>query len=1103
MLAVSETKGGLAMPRSVRTDQLPHLIGSILISALALLWEPVRAAAVTLTVTALSDGTDAAPGDGVCADSNGVCSLRAAIVESNALAGADGITFSVAGTIALGARLPAVSQDLIVTGPGAGSLTIDGGALGSVFEIGSGVTAGFSGLTITNGLGHGGGGNLGGAFLNHALLMLHGLRLIANVSGYGGGGVFNDFGADLMVSDCSFDSNVATAGFGSAIYNVGGGTFVTITRSTFSRNTGFNGAINAPGGTSIAISNSTFSGNTATGSGAVAGVLGGPNVTLTHCTVVGNNGKGVSSPKLRNSIVDSCGLSQSLGYNLVPASTCFVAAAVSDVIAANPGVGALQANGGATDTMAVLPGSPALNAVPPASCAVSIDQRGIARPQGAGCEIGAYELANTPTPTATAMPTHTPTPTASATSTVLTPTPSGLAEICLTKFNDLNGNGVHDAGEPGLAAWDIEITDLAGNPIKLVTTLGAGTICTGVPAAASYTIFEVPQAGWTQTAPPAPGLHVISVTPGQLLNLEFGNLRSSSGPTATPTASPSATPSPTPSPTATVTPPCANPPAGMVAWWPLDELAGANAIDDLAGVPNLGTPRSAAGVATTISATLGSAPVPVTSPPLLLPSGMVAGALYFYGPYVEVPNHAELNFGSGDLSIDAWVWPPPPTGAGNGVSPIVDTLDLGAQRGYAFYLAHTGGGPYNVPTLQLGDGSFATLAANVSLTHGTWNHIAVTVRRGVANGVRFFVNGAAAGMASVSAANSDTSQPLWIGRSRLSPPAAFAEFAIDEIEVFDRALTALEVQTLAGAGSGGKCKPPRCPGDCNRDARVTIDELVRGVGIALDDSEPGRCAGFDLDTDARVSIAELVGAVARALDGCPTTALLSPEGISLRIDSARLDAFRRAPDALPMADMTLELNGELRNNSEQALYVVAGIAPERGDLGVEVGAQRKVCKHKFLWWGWDCFTYEHLRRSDPLIVPEDPTTVIALATDGGLRGPRNDNAPADLALGIVATHDVRRVAVALDLDPATIRLGAPLLPAGGRLPLRLALPVRIDASMGERAGVLPLRFAVTLADDTGPAERIVGSDCAVFFDASPGADSRPGIGCTYWSDVPS
>ncbi|MDX2167721.1 MAG: choice-of-anchor Q domain-containing protein [Deltaproteobacteria bacterium] len=1081
----------------VRLARLPFfIVGLVLVTRLL---DPPAAAAATFTVASLGDGADVAPGNGVCADAGGACTLRAAIGETNALAGADAVTITAAGTIALGSALPVIAQDLMLTGPGAGSLTIDGGAHGSVLEIGGGVTASVADLTITNGLGSGGGGNLGGAFNNHGTLMLSRLRVLANVAGYGGGGVFNDFGADLMVSDCTFDGNLAIGGFGGAIYNVGGGTFVTISGSTFSRNTAFNGAVNAPGGTSIAISNSTFSGNTATGAGGTAGVLGGPNVTMTHCTVVANTGRGVSSPKLRNSIVDSCGTSQSLGYNLVPSAACFVSPATSDVIAASFGLGALQANGGPTDTVAVLPGSPALDAVPPAACPLATDQRGVARPQGAGCEIGAFELASTPTPTASATPTPSPTPTASATSTVLTPTPSGHAEICITKFNDLNGNGVHEAGEPGLAGWKVQISDLAGNPLILVTTLAAGTICTGVPAAATYAIFEVPQLGWTQTFPTAPGLHIVSVTPGQLLDLEFGNQRTTSGPSPTPSPTPTASPSATATPSPTATAPCANPPAGMVAWWPLDELPGATTIDDLAGIANAGTPRSPSGAPNAISATLGNAPVPVTSPPLSLPSGMVAGALYFYGPYIEVPDQTELDFGSGDFSIDAWVWPPPPTGAGAGVSPIVDKLDPAAPRGYAFYLAHAAGGPYNVPTLRLGDGAFTTVAASLSLTHGMWNHVAVTVQRGVANGVVFYVNGATAGTATVGAGNSDDAQPLWIGRSRLSPPAAFAEVAVDEIELFDRALTGLEVQAIAAAGSGGKCKPPRCPGDCNRDARVTIDELVRGVGMALGSNALGECAGFDTDADTRVSIAELVRAVGDALDGCPMTTLQSPEGITLRLDAARLAVHLAARDATQPAGLTLELAGELVNGSPQALYLVAGIAPERGDLGVEVAAQRKVCKHKFLWWGWDCFTYENLRQSNPVIVPEDPTTMVTLGLDAAQRGPRNDGAPADLALGIAATHDVRRIAAALDLDPETIRLGAPLLPAGGRLPLRLSLPMRVEGPPSTPTGALPLRFAVTLADDTGPAERIGTSDCAVFFEPADAEELRLGAGCGYWS----
>jgi hypothetical protein len=55
-----------------------------------------------------------------------------------------------------------------------------------------------------------------------------------------------------------------------------------------------------------------------------------------------------------------------------------------------PKLGALAANGGPTRTLALLPGSPALNQIP-APCAVTTDQRGIHRPQGPKCDIGSFE----------------------------------------------------------------------------------------------------------------------------------------------------------------------------------------------------------------------------------------------------------------------------------------------------------------------------------------------------------------------------------------------------------------------------------------------------------------------------------------------------------------------------------------------------------------------------------------------------------------------------------------------------------------------------------------------------------------------------------------
>jgi cysteine-rich repeat protein len=68
--------------------------------------------------------------------------------------------------------------------------------------------------------------------------------------------------------------------------------------------------------------------------------------------------------------------------------------------------------------------------------------------------------------------------------------------------------------------------------------------------------------------------------------------------------------------------------------------------------------------------------------------------------------------------------------------------------------------------------------------------------------------------------------------------------------------------------------PPVCPGDCGGDGRVTVDELVRGVRIALGDDSVASCAAFDADESGTVTIDELVRGVRAALDGC--SALVNP-----------------------------------------------------------------------------------------------------------------------------------------------------------------------------------------------------------------------------------
>lgn len=70
---------------------------------------------------------------------------------------------------------------------------------------------------------------------------------------------------------------------------------------------------------------------------------------------------------------------------------------------------------------------------------------------------------------------------------------------------------------------------------------------------------------------------------------------------------------------------------------------------------------------------------------------------------------------------------------------------------------------------------------------------------------------------------------------------------------------------IAARGAGTIAGLP-CPGDCNGDGRVSVDELVRAVGLALGD--PGFCLGLDSSGNGQIEVAELVAAVGRALNGC-------------------------------------------------------------------------------------------------------------------------------------------------------------------------------------------------------------------------------------------
>ena len=94
--------------------------------------------------------------------------------------------------------------------------------------------------------------------------------------------------------------------------------------------------------------------------------------------------------------------------------------------------------------------------------------------------------------------------------------------ICVVKFEDLNGNGRQDAGEPLLANWAFTVTDAANTAVGTLVS-GTERRCVEVKPG-SYTVTEILQAGWTATTPGGV-TQTVTVAAGQTVILIFGNHR--------------------------------------------------------------------------------------------------------------------------------------------------------------------------------------------------------------------------------------------------------------------------------------------------------------------------------------------------------------------------------------------------------------------------------------------------------------------------------------------------------------------------------------------------------------------------------------------------
>jgi predicted outer membrane repeat protein len=271
-----------------------------------------------------------------------------------------------------------IGINLRITGSGASSTIIDGGGVTTVVTISSAnAHVALSGVAIRNGSSGGGGG-----ISNGGTLTINKCTISGNSGAYGGG-ILSD--GTLTINNSTLSGN--TAFFGGGIHNTGA---LVINNSTLSGNytTGsinYGGAIFSTGGP-LTINNSTFSGNSARTGGGIYSP--GDTATLQN-SIVANSSSG-----------GNCwGTMTSNGYNLSSDSTCNFNN-TGDLNNTDPKLGPLQNNGGPTETMALFPGSPAIDAGNPSGCTdgrghlLKTDQRGTPRPDkedSGGCDMGAYE----------------------------------------------------------------------------------------------------------------------------------------------------------------------------------------------------------------------------------------------------------------------------------------------------------------------------------------------------------------------------------------------------------------------------------------------------------------------------------------------------------------------------------------------------------------------------------------------------------------------------------------------------------------------------------------------------------------------------------------
>lgn len=342
----------------------------------------------TLTIDdcAISDNTALYHGGGILNDGGTLTLTNSRVTQNEAVAESStgGGIRNRKGTLTLTDTL--VSDNVAEDGGGIysseGTLEVAGGVLTRNYAHvgGGGIMLIEATATVTQStIAGNGAGALGGGLMNYlSAVTLERSTVAGNGAGYGGGGIFSQT-TPLHPSQGTTLLNTTVSG--NLSYVVGGGIF------------------NREGTTRIVHSTVTANWADASGAGVYAGDLGEALSCRNEVkgSIVWGNTSGAD-------VADDLAAATpteftSLGHNLIGAYPSVDLSSVFNVTGDRTGVDVDPLLGdllphapGVTDTHALQAGSPALDWIPADDCAVAEDQRGVTRPQGSACDIGAFEL---------------------------------------------------------------------------------------------------------------------------------------------------------------------------------------------------------------------------------------------------------------------------------------------------------------------------------------------------------------------------------------------------------------------------------------------------------------------------------------------------------------------------------------------------------------------------------------------------------------------------------------------------------------------------------------------------------------------------------------